>query len=49
VNGKVIPMTLAPCCVVTDSSAPNIRCMFDIYFSPLMSATSTLPVADSVM
>jgi hypothetical protein len=29
--------------------AEILDCVFDIYFSPLMSATSTLPVADSVM
>jgi hypothetical protein len=39
-------------CILGMRPVFNIKildCMFDIYFSPLMSATSTLPVADSVM
>jgi hypothetical protein len=40
-------------CAISETLDPRmpkiLDCMFDIYFSPLMSATSTLPVADSVM
>jgi hypothetical protein len=39
-------------CILSTRPVFNIKipdCMFDIYFNPLMSATSTLPVADSVM
>jgi hypothetical protein len=40
-------------CPITETLAPPmpdiLDCVFGVYLSSLMSATSTLPVADSVM
>jgi hypothetical protein len=54
-DGKILiaAIKIHVVCPITQTLAPPmpniLDCVFGIYFSPLMSATSTLPVADSVM